>query len=51
MPFPIEIPVDIKVVGEDQGVVSKGVAVDPYSIINPSKEMHLFQIITKAKSL
>ena len=52
MPMKIEIPANLKAVGEDQDMVLKGVAVDSHIIItNPSKEMHLAQIRTKVKSL
>ena len=52
MAMKIETPVDSKVVGKDQDVVLKGVAVDPHiTITNPSKEMLMAQIRTNARNL
>ena len=48
----IETPADSEAMGEDQDVVLKGVVVDPHiRITNPSIEMLMPQIKTKAKSL
>ena len=52
MPMKIEIPANLKAMGEDQDMVLKGIVVDSHIIItNPSKEMHLAQIRKKVKSL
>ena len=52
MPMKIETLVDLEAVSEDQDVVLKKVVVDPHIIItNPSKEMLMPQIKTKANSL
>ena len=52
MPMKIETPADSEAVGEDQDVVFKRIVVDPHiTITNPSIEMLMPQIRTKAKSL
>ena len=52
MPMKIETPADLEAVGEDQDVVLREVVVDLHIIIiNPSKEILMPQIKTKARSL
>ena len=52
MPMKIKTLVDSEAVGEDQDVVLRRVVVDPHiTVINPSTEIFMPQIKTKASSL
>ena len=52
MPMKKETPADSEAMGEDPDMVLSGVVVDPLNIItNPSTEMLMPQIRTKARSL